>query len=769
MQTDTTVHAPGHAAPGTPAVSGFLTRGGEVATVKASLTGGNNQGVSQDSRSASGRAKHPAETVKKSQKVALGSDADVHAAPAPLAPAAAPLARGATLDRWGEEGRRHLELMGYGPGAVELVAGTNDPGNPEKIILLTYAPAQGRAFTTRRWVASDRPLALIEKAAELAEQWGNVYVGVGTFGKAPNPHRPGTLHYSRSAPEPRRCIVADDVTELSALPLPPTWATETSPGNYQVGYVAEQLLSPAQAELMGQSLAALMGADGSGWDATQLIRLAGSLNTKPKCAGRPGNPAENLEPEGWRVRLRAEGPRYSIEDLARALLPGGLAELQKGGAARRAARPAVEQAPPAEQARLEALGAALMASPRYQRYFTHRPQLAALAQRQRITLPTRYGLRDSGSEQVAVLVSNLASSAARDERGVFVPGLDAPPIEEIRAVALFWHKTLRPEKSAAEYLADVDRLLRPAPDGYLPEGYRPKATAHIPGMRAGAPAGLEPPRHRGRPAGARAAQVDALGGLLAARVGEDVTRGQLADLLGVKTRALAGYLAELRAADGWDVTIRNRGRGGLHIEKCARKSAAESVHVPEPAPHGCAENAPVELQGVHTAPLCDPAGCVPPLPAAPATDEQPGETARQPEPAEAWRERMRRYAPEYSSIYDPWRERLKWERHLAARESAPVESAPLAQQALGLIPPELADLAAVLELRADTPEPPPRALQLALGEAPAAPPPPSPAPEPSLAAGRAYGLLPADYDRAGLVQRLAALRSQEARHAVAAD
>ena len=557
-------------------------------------------------------------------------------APAPRAQTAPkPRPTVAALDRWQAEARRHLDLMGYGPGAVELVAGTNAPSNLEKIALLVWTKATyGQGEHTREWVESERLGDLVRRSTRLAARWGNVYVSVGTVERVENPYKPGKLRYDRAAQLPRRCIIADDVTDLDRLPLPPSWATETSPGNFQVGYTADELLTPREAVRLAEGLALVMRCDPSGSDATQLVRLAGiTLNTKPKCDGRPGNPAEGIEPEGWRVRLRAEGPRYPVATLARALLPGGMAELRRG--AQQAEKPqlsdrvhAVET--PAALANLEALGAALMASSRYQRFFTRRPQLAALARGERVTLPTIYGPRDSGSEQVAVLVSNLLTTGRPAETGgPIVPGLGAPPLEEIRAVALFWRKVLRPDKKDAAYLADVDGLLLPAPDGYRPAIYAPEATTHIPGYTAAAPRELAPAVHRGpgRPAGARAAQVERLGDLLAARVGERVTRPHLAALLDVGPRAVACYLATLRRSEGWIVELRAMGRGGLLVQKCDRNCPAESVIVapesviaPVAPAHHSAETVGAAPQVVHTPPDLPPCPAPPAAAAAPALD-----------------------------------------------------------------------------------------------------------------------------------------------------
>jgi hypothetical protein len=548
---------------------------------------------------------------------------------------AAPRARPAPLDPIAAEMRRHLQLMGYGTGAVELVAGTNRADDPDRIALLVWTKdTYGQGRHTREWVASDRPVALQRKAAGLAAEWGNVYISAGTYGQAPNPYKGGKLQYSRSAPLPGGSIVADDVTAeglalLARRGLPPTWATETSPGNHQIGLVPDEDIPPAQRQRLAEGLALLLGSDPSGSDAQQLIRIAGSLNTKAKCAGRPGNPDTGQEPEGWRVRLVAEGPRYPVERLARALLPGGLAELRRGAGSDadnpQLSAPKTDRTNPAEIAALEALGGAAMATGRYQRFFARRPQLAALAMGQRVTLQTKHGPRDTGSEQVAVLVSNLATTGRKNEAGKLVPGLGAPPVEEIRAVALYWRKRLRPDKLPGAYLADVDGMLKPAPDGYLPAGYAPEATRGL-NTAAEGPAlpELPPAQHKGpgRPAGQRADNAGRLVELLAARVGELVKRGELAAALGVKIRMVAYLLADLQAEGRAE--LRRAGRG-LQVVRCAINTPLPDVQslAPVEAAEGAAtlQSADVQpLGSTHPAPL-------PPCPAPAAGDAPALDTA----------------------------------------------------------------------------------------------------------------------------------------------
>lgn len=521
--------------------------------------------------------------------------------------------------------------LGWEGGRVEIVAGTNNPSNPDKIDLITYKPEIGQS-TTRVWAEPSSLVDLEKHVRRLAARWGNVYISIGTYDAVPNSRNPERLTYNRSAPRKRRGFALDDIANPAALRLPPTWANETSPGNYQVGYTCEELLSPAEAETIGVGAALLEDADLSGADVEQLIRVPNSLNTKAKCAGRPGNPTTGQEPEGWRVRLRiADGPRYSRAQLATAFLPGGLAEL---------ARSATTRAETNERRRVEINseawqglpdGAALMGTTRYQKLFAARPQLTKLATGERVVLPTKQGLKDTGSEQVAVLICNLVRAGRKGDDGTIVPGLGAPPEAEIRALAMHWHEALRPDCPRAAYQADVDRLIAT----YRPEGYAPETTKGSAGARTAPPPTPAPAQHRGRPAGQRAAQAAALLELIAALPTDEAgvrrtCRADLARALGATERMITAYLADLRTHDLLETRTEARALAVLRVEikslcEGGNRSKLDRVPTPETAPAATGVYTPPPLlllsvppvpSAPRAAPLAAPpaptGGCVPP-------------------------------------------------------------------------------------------------------------------------------------------------------------
>lgn len=91
----------------------------------------------------------------------------------------------------------------------------------------------------------------------------------------------------------------------------PTVAWETSPGRYQALWL---LKDPVEEDLYGAARAAgenrlmthMLGADPSGWDITQLLRVPGWANHKPEYSA-PGRRAQGK-------LLWADGPRYAAAD-----------------------------------------------------------------------------------------------------------------------------------------------------------------------------------------------------------------------------------------------------------------------------------------------------------------------------------------------------------------------------------------------------------------------------------------------------------------------
>ena len=227
-------------------------------------------------------------------------------------------------------------------------------------------------------------------------------------------------------------------------------------------------------------------------------------------------------------------------------------------------------------------GKALMDTPRYKALFTRRPQLRLLAAGKRVTLNTSAGPKDTGSEQVAVLIANLLTTGLAS-----APGRGAPPLAEIRAVALHWHPTLRPDYPLPAYKADIDRLIaKYTPPLYDPEPTRILSLRHISPSPARTPA-------RCRRAGDRATQADTLASLLTSHINHVVTIADLARALSVRPRMIGLYLRDLRIAGRLDTTRSGHGlriiRVGEPHTMIEKPSCPQRKKPPSPAPSEGAE------------------------------------------------------------------------------------------------------------------------------------------------------------------------------------
>lgn len=110
------------------------------------------------------------------------------------------------------------------------------------------------------------------------------------------------------------CLWADldEVDPREIRDYPPTIAWESSPGRYQALWVADDgdFQGASWPGNENQRLTYLLGADPSGWDTTQLLRLPGWPNFKPERVEANGGKA----PRG--KLLWSAGQAYSIEDFS---------------------------------------------------------------------------------------------------------------------------------------------------------------------------------------------------------------------------------------------------------------------------------------------------------------------------------------------------------------------------------------------------------------------------------------------------------------------
>lgn len=117
---------------------------------------------------------------------------------------------------------------------------------------------------------------------------------------------------------PDRALYADlDEVDPRRLDDQPTIAWESSPGRFQgVWLLNEPVPGASQGGGLNHRLTSSIGADPSGWDSTQLLRVPGRPNFKPSY--RPEDqsdegPWQGVAGEGL---MWATGPRYQVEDFS---------------------------------------------------------------------------------------------------------------------------------------------------------------------------------------------------------------------------------------------------------------------------------------------------------------------------------------------------------------------------------------------------------------------------------------------------------------------
>jgi len=93
-----------------------------------------------------------------------------------------------------------------------------------------------------------------------------------------------------------------DEVNVFRLPIKPTVYWESSPGRYQGLWLLDEFIEAKQAEDLSKDLAYTLGADKSGWDLTQVLRVPGTKNHKYPGSPSVGEPVET-------------GETYSISDM----------------------------------------------------------------------------------------------------------------------------------------------------------------------------------------------------------------------------------------------------------------------------------------------------------------------------------------------------------------------------------------------------------------------------------------------------------------------
>ena len=160
-----------------------------------------------------------------------------------------------------------------------------------------------RATTGRHWAG--RPW----RRGEAPPPDNNNYFSLATF----HPDAEGRLHRKKSQFAALYAVMLDDigskVLSCDRLPLTPTWSIETSPQNYQVGYLLSEPLRDGKAadRLMKAIVAAGLCDPGANGPRTRLARLPVAINGK------------HSPPFRCRISTWAPDLRYSEEELVHGL------------------------------------------------------------------------------------------------------------------------------------------------------------------------------------------------------------------------------------------------------------------------------------------------------------------------------------------------------------------------------------------------------------------------------------------------------------------
>lgn len=401
-------------------------------------------------------------------------------------------------------------------GYMEIVAGRTNPNDASKIAML---------MRTRRWCYydSERPDLTQQAAAyvaTLAQQYGNVYCGVRLYTRQAK----DTNTRSEATTLPSRVIFVDDVTDLSAAPVPFSLAIQTSTGKYHGYYKCDTYTTKDDVRRV---TAALRG-DASGVDLTQLVRIPGTFNTKHKKA--------------FAVARAQRTAPVSLEQI-RATFPA-----VAGAERQRENTPAASDA--AHWSDLPD-GAVLARSARYTRAFAKRPQLATIAAGERVmTFRDTGAADDSLSAQRAVFCNNLLNLYQQ------------APANEVRALALHYKKQIGPDMEISAFQRHIDLCIA----DYTPKDYQPQPTRFLPGQRQRTEAerstAAKAPRGRASDHTALVERVYTLLQEHRAGVQALVKIDELASAAGVHRRTVATCLDDLEQAGR---ISRTRQPGGLGL------------------------------------------------------------------------------------------------------------------------------------------------------------------------------------------------------------
>lgn len=121
-------------------------------------------------------------------------------------------------------------------------------------------------------------------STQVKPSWASLYGNTGSF--IIDRFENGRVSASSANVEYVLCMVLDDVGTKSKVPLlPPTWIIETSPANYQYGYVFSEQPTKAEFSAAIRAIADAGYTDPGACNPVRNFRIPGSVNIKPDRGG----------------------------------------------------------------------------------------------------------------------------------------------------------------------------------------------------------------------------------------------------------------------------------------------------------------------------------------------------------------------------------------------------------------------------------------------------------------------------------------------------
>lgn len=187
--------------------------------------------------------------------------------------------------------KRYLTVLATGQPETEKTNETEKVSNEQFLravfgevggngrpVLVSFA---GNPASVRKQLWHGKPLPEYDQADRQLPAHHNNYFSLASF----RPDDTGQYRRQKKNFQTLHAVMLDDVgtkVELERLTLPPSWLLETSPGNYQAGYLLERPTTDGKVadRLMNAIIAAGLSDPGANGPQTRLARLPNAVNGK---------------------------------------------------------------------------------------------------------------------------------------------------------------------------------------------------------------------------------------------------------------------------------------------------------------------------------------------------------------------------------------------------------------------------------------------------------------------------------------------------------